>query len=171
MSKNTLLADLNDAKAELAKIKDELKLQLHLGKAEASAKANAQWQKVEPAIAAAEKKLNDAAARLAEKTDEARVQAHLGIADVKQGWPSLETIIHEVVAEAKRVGDAVEAKVDTARVQANLGAKDAAVTADKAGVEFRAEMNKLGAELDRETEAAVAELKSGFAGLKKKLGF
>lgn len=72
--KPTLSQHLEQAKTELTRLKDELKLQVHLGKQD----AKDLWGSLEPALHKAEQRLDNAARAINAGDDEARVQTHLG---------------------------------------------------------------------------------------------
>lgn len=159
--KRTLKTEVAEAKADLARLKDELKLKMNLGRKEAADL----WQSLEPALHKAEKSLDAAVAQLNEGADEARLQAHLGVAEVKKSWPGLERAVADIIDDVKAVAADARTDLDGARVKAHLAALDADSLSQKAA----SELKRVSTEMENQTNTAVAELKKSFAALKKRL--
>ena len=159
--KPTLSQHLEQAKPELTRLKDELKLQVHLGKQD----AKDLWGSLEPALHKAEQRLDNAARAINAGADEARVQTHLGIADLKKKWPSMERGVADVIDDIKRAAAGARTELDTARVKAHLAGLDA----ESLGEVAAKELKETAQELDRQSEAAVVDLKKSFTDLKKRL--
>ncbi len=85
--------NIDEAMAELKHLRDELKLQAHLAKMEASDA----WTTIEPALGGFETKLHDAATKLDDTSEKVRLQATLGLADMKTTLPKLEQAIDDLV--------------------------------------------------------------------------
>lgn len=157
----TLNENLEQAKKDLTTLRDELKVKMHLAKMNA---ADA-WTALEPALQKVERGLEDAASKAGDATEKVRLQAHLGLAQLKDQWPGIEQAVGQVVDDMKKAGDNVKTNVDTARVKAHLASLDANAMAEKA----LNNLDKLNADLERETSVAVDELRKSFQSLKKKL--
>lgn len=162
-SNHSLIDDVKNAKADLHHLADEVKLKVNLGKKDA---ADVWHETLEPALSRAEHKLDEAARSLADAAEHARLQAHLGLADVKTSWPGLEKAIAQVIDDVKKTGADLQGTVDTVRVKAHLASMDVDTMAARA----QKEITKITAEVESDTEKALAELRESFAALRKKLG-
>lgn len=163
--KRTFKADVADAKADLARLRDELKLKVSLGRKDAADL----WAKVEPALQKAEKKLESAATQfekgVEQGAEEARLQAHLGVAEVKKSWPGLEGAVTDIINDVKAAAADARTELDEARVKGHLAALDADGFADKA----TSEIKRVSSELEQQTKTALDEMKKSFESLKKRL--
>jgi hypothetical protein len=153
--------DLATARSDLARLRDDLRLQVHLGRKDAADL----WQAVEPRLHAAEKRLADAARHLGEGAEEARLQAHLGVAEVKTAWPGLEGALTDLVDDAKAAGADVRTGLDRVRVRAHLAAMEAGALGERAVTSLQ----KSAAQWDRQTKATIDELRASLAALKGRL--
>ncbi|MCK6547612.1 hypothetical protein L6R52_17310 [Myxococcota bacterium] len=89
---------IDEAMSDLKQLRDQLKLQAHLAKMEASDA----WTTIEPALGGLETKLHDAASKLEDTSEKVRLQATLGLADVKTALPKLEQAIDDLVHQSNR---------------------------------------------------------------------
>ncbi|HEY4222497.1 MAG TPA: hypothetical protein VGO62_14175 [Myxococcota bacterium] len=147
---------IDKAKKDLAQLKDELRVKLHLAKKD----AQAAWQELEPRINVIEGKLDEASKVVGAGAEKAKAQALDGLSEVRAQWPGLEKAIDQVVTDMKKGATDVKASVDTARVKAHLAAMDGAPE----------ELKKAGAKIKGDLEQAAAEMKTTFEGFAKKLG-
>lgn len=154
-----------EAKGDLAQVRDELRVKLHLAKQD----AQDAWKAMEPKIKTVENRLEELAQKANAAGDEARLQASLGAAEVKARWPGLERALSQVVADVKRGARDVATEVDIARVKTHLAEMDAADAAQQAARKAQGELKKASSELSAEMEKAAAEIKTSVAELKKKL--
>lgn len=110
---------IEKAKKDLAQLRDELKLKVHLAKKD----AESTWKDLEPRIAQLEKQLDQAAQGATDK-------AAAGLQDMKAKWPSVSAAIDKVVSDVKKGANDLKAEVDKStagqRVEAEVkkGAKD-----------------------------------------------
>lgn len=165
MASIDLKKTLEEAKGDLAQVRDELRVKLHLAKQD----AQDAWKAMEPKIQTVEKKLEEVAQKAGAAGEEARLQASLGAAEIKARWPGLERALGQLVADVKRGARDVVTEVDIARVKAHLAEMDAADAAQKAAGKAQGELKKASAEFAAEMEKAAAEIKTSVASLKKKL--
>lgn len=156
-TKNTL----DQAKADLKQLRDELKVRVHLAKKD----AETAWKDIEPAFGKLERKLEDAARVVEDTTEKARLQAKLGLAEVKAQWPGFEKAIEQITDDVKKGAADLKTGIDTARVKAHLAQMDAAEKATANQDEFK----KASADLQAEIEKAANEIKSSFLSLKKRI--
>ncbi len=158
--------DLQAVQADLARLRDDVRLQLHLGRKEATDL----WQALEPRLRAAEQRLADAARHAGDSAEEARLQAHLGVAAVKQAWPNLERALGDLLDDARQAGADVriglQGGLDTVRVRAHLAAMDAASLGERAVTGLQ----KTTDQLDRQTKATLDELRASLAALRGRFG-
>lgn len=165
MASIDLKKTLEEAKGDLAQVRDELRVKLHLAKQD----AQDAWKAMEPKIQTVERKLDEVAKKANAAGDEARLQASLGAAEIKARWPGFERALGQLVDDVKRGAKDVATEVDIARVKTHLAEMDAADAAHKAASKAQGELKKASAELGAELEKAAAEIKSSVATLKKKL--
>jgi len=130
-------ASIEQAKQELARLKDEMKVKMHLAKKD----AQEAWKDLEPRINQIERKLDEAAAGAGDIAEKARLQATLGLHEVKAQWPGLEKAVGQILADVKKGADDVTGK-DTA-----------------------AELRKAGAKIEADFEEAAKEIGDTFKGL------
>jgi hypothetical protein len=153
--------DLTSARDDLARLRDELRVQLNLGKKEALDL----WRGVEPALRKAERKLEEAVHRLGDDAEAARLQAHLGIAEVKSNWPDVERAVSDLVDDVKHASQQTRTSLDTARVRAHLAAMEAQTLGERAVTGLQ----KATEQLDRQSRATLEELKQSLAQLRRRL--
>ncbi|MCC7108202.1 MAG: hypothetical protein IT382_02845 [Deltaproteobacteria bacterium] len=165
MASVDLKKTLEEAKGDLAQVRDELRVKLHLAKQD----AQDAWKAMEPRIQGVERKLEEVALKVNAAGEEARLQASLGAAELKARWPGLEGALGQLVNDVKRGARDVATEVDVARVKTHLAEMDAADAAEQAAKKAQGELKKASAELGVEFEKAAAEIKSSVSALKKKL--
>ena len=102
---------------------------------------------------------------MATKKDEARLQAHLGVASLKARWPSVENGIADLIADAKKAAAGAETSLDEASVQAHLASMDA----EDRGTEAVSSLKAAAKELDAQSAAAAAELRTRIQALRERL--
>lgn len=156
---------LEGARADLARLRDELKVQVQLGKQE----ARTLWATLDPKLQHAEQKLDEAAKAVMGGVDGgvdgARLQAHLGIKELKARWPKVEHGLTDMIEDIRRAAAGARTDLDSARVKAHLAALDADSFAERAGQELK----ETAEELDRQTEQAGRDLQKSIAELKRRL--
>jgi hypothetical protein len=152
---------VSSLQAELSQLKDNIALQLHLGRKD----AKALWDKLNPAMSKMESDLRAVGSELQQKSDEARLQAHLGLAALKRRWPSVESGLAELIHDLHGAAAGAETKLDAARVQAHLANMDAD---DKAAAALSA-VRAAAAELDAQSAAVAAELQARVRSLRERL--
>ncbi len=153
--------ELLAAGADLARLRGDLRVQLHLARKE----AEDLWAAVEPRLTRAEERLADAARKLGAQAEEARLQAHLGVAEVKQVWPGIEHAVFELVDDVRRTAYETRATLDAARVKAHLARMDA----EALGAKTVTSLQRSAETVDRQTKAALEELRSAMARLRGRL--
>jgi hypothetical protein len=158
-------ASIDQAKADLRRLKDELKVQVHLAKKD----AELAWRELEPAIGSIEEKLEDAGRAVEDRAEGARLQARLGLAEAKARWPGLERAIVQAVDDVKRGAADLKTGIDTARVRSHLAQMNARDQAGERLHAAEAELKKAGAELQAEIVHAAAELKGSFRELTRRI--
>lgn len=154
---------LEGARADLARLRDELKVQVQLGKQE----ARTLWATLDPKLQHAEQKLDEAAKAVMAgvDVDGARLQAHLGIKELKARWPKVEHGLTDMIEDIRRAAAGARTDLDSARVKAHLAALDADSFAERAGQELK----ETAEELDRQTEQAGRDLQKSIGDLKRRL--
>jgi hypothetical protein len=130
-------ASIEQAKQEIARMRDEMKVKLHLAKKD----AQEAWKDLEPKITQIERKLDEAASGAGDMAEKARLQATLAMQEVKSQWPGLEKAVGQILADVKKGADDVTGK-DTA-----------------------AELKKAGAKIEKDFEDAAKEIGDTFKGL------
>lgn len=117
--KNTTI---DQAKAELRKIKEELELKAGLAKLEAQ-KAK---EKLEPAMKKMESALDDVGRQVGEVAEKARLQATLAASEAKSQWPGLEAAVDhmltDIKSELKKSADSIDPDKTANEVQEKLSA-------------------------------------------------
>jgi hypothetical protein len=148
---------IEQAKADLTRLKDELKVKLHLAKKD----AELAWKELEPRFGQLEKKLDDAGKVLESGAEKARLQATLGLNEVKSAWPGFEKAIEQVVTDVKKGAEGVKGDIDTGRLKAHLAAMDAAI----AKTDIKAAADKVA----KDFEDAAKDVQKTFEGFAKRI--
>lgn len=121
------------ARASLATVVDELKVQAHLG----SMEAQAALKQITPHLRKVEARLADYGNHLDASTDRAELEAHLAIMEARDRWESMRDEVDNIVFSIKRRGKDAKTAFDHSRLQAHLARLDAgdAVTAKAKEIE------------------------------------
>ena len=152
---------IEQAKKDLTRLKDELRVKLHLARKD----AETAWKDLEPRISQLEKKLDDAGKVVENGAEKAKLQATLGLNEIKAQWPGLEKAIEQVVSDVKKGAEGLKAEIDTARVKTHLASMDAG---DKAA-EGQTDLKAAGAKIAKDLDAAATEIANTFEGFAKRI--
>ena len=124
---NGPLAELAQSLAgELARLRDEMMLKIHLAEMD----ARDAWNQISPEVEKVEKRLEESARRAVDGVgDEAELQLHLAFMDARERWGELEGHLRGIASRVRRAGtQAIEALVslpDRAKLHTTLARMDA----------------------------------------------